>query len=187
MDSTDDVCAFVSVQPVSCPVSDTEAEIRGSSHGGSFQSMLNIASFNINKFSGEGLYVVFVVLEEDICHGNSVPQSINRSKSFTFRIDDDVSRKEIAWQVVVSTLVMTLLCAGTVAVTCLYSVYAKKINRKNCGSAQSTEEGVHDQGDDDTGDRDDGDSATPGAIIAQRTVSVRSGSSNIVIASSSST
>ena len=58
------VCAMVSVQPFTCPVSDTEDTIRKE---GIFQTMLNIGSFTIerSKFK-HGVFIVFLVLKVEI-------------------------------------------------------------------------------------------------------------------------
>ena len=68
--SDEDICALVSVQPMTCPVSDTESNIR---QEGAFQSMLGIASFVFDhKGEENGVFVVFVVTEnDDICRRNS--------------------------------------------------------------------------------------------------------------------
>ena len=61
--SEDSVCAIVSVQPFTCPVSDVEETVRNE---GSFQTMLQVASFNIKRKKYDlGAYVVFLVLEVD--------------------------------------------------------------------------------------------------------------------------
>ncbi len=122
------VCAIVSVQPHNCPVSDLEETVRNE---GSFQTMLKIASFNIErKLYGSGVYIVFLVLSDDSLCGNYNRPSASRSKNFHFEITDDLSKDQIALKVFLSVLFLSGLGLVTVVAHCLFSVYGKKLEKR---------------------------------------------------------
>lgn len=129
VDSTnEDICAIVSVQPFNCPVSDIEETIRNE---GSFQTMLKIASFNIERNEyGDGVYVVFAVLSDDALCGSDAFPTRKRVKDFSFEITDDLSKEAIAGKVAISVTFLVGLGLITVIAHCLFSVYGEKHQEK---------------------------------------------------------
>ena len=128
------VCAIVSVQPPGCPVSDTEDVVRNE---GSFQSMLSVASFNFDMADYaaggyEGVYVVFLVTADDaLCVGGAGEPAPGRTKSFTFNINDGLSKYKIAGKVAASVSVLAALAVLAVASHCLFPVFGEKsLNEK---------------------------------------------------------
>ena len=131
--SEDDVCAVVSVQPFSCPVSDTEATIRDE---GSFQTTLSVASFVVDPESKrrKGVFVVFVVSANDkSCRKATSPPTnfTQRLKTFTFEITDGLSKKKITLEVVLTVGFVVIVCVVTIVSVRFYSVYeTKHVERK---------------------------------------------------------
>ena len=82
VDSKEDVCGIVSLQrPGPSAVLDTEAVIRN--NGSTFQSMLRLASFNVDRADyGDGFYVVFLVTADDSLCGNKAKPTLNRHSLF---------------------------------------------------------------------------------------------------------
>ena len=69
--SKNDVCSMISIQPFQCPILDEEETVR--SHG-AFQTMLRLSAFNFQRrdyVGPEGVFIVFMVLEDDHLCGSS--------------------------------------------------------------------------------------------------------------------
>ena len=82
VNSTEQVCGIVSLQrPGPSAVLDTEGIIRN--NGSTFQSMLSLASFNVDRADyGDGFYVVFLVTADDSLCGNEAEPTLNRHSVF---------------------------------------------------------------------------------------------------------
>ncbi|XP_059098452.1 SID1 transmembrane family member 1-like [Tigriopus californicus] len=119
-----DVCALISIQPYLCPVLDMERTVR---FRGSYQSMLEISSFIIDPDEYEhGVFIVFIIPETDELCGISQSKSSIRKKSFSFEISNQISEIKIAWEVILSVVLLVVLCAVAIIGSCLCSVYGDR-------------------------------------------------------------
>ena len=82
VDSDEEVCAIVSLQrPGPLAVLDTEGVIRN--NGSTFQSMLRLASFNVDRADyGDGVFIVFLVTTDDSLCGSDAKPTLNRHSVF---------------------------------------------------------------------------------------------------------
>ncbi len=127
VESEDDVCGMVSVQPMNLPVSDTADVVESE---GSFQTMLEVAAFNVDRHAldgiGEGALVVFLVLPLDsdcrteVEDDNGDPM---RTKSFTFKLGHGVEKKDVWWLWGSCLILLAVLSIGTFLVSHFFSVY----------------------------------------------------------------
>ena len=92
--SADEVCAIVSLQRPGRPLLNTEDVIRND--GSTFQSMLRLASFHLNKDDyGDGVFIMFLVSHNDSLCGNDAKPTLDRAKNFTFSISEPITRETL--------------------------------------------------------------------------------------------
>ena len=130
VDSDDDICALVSIQKFTCPFYDAINNIQST---GNYQTMLRSATFNYDwslkkhsDYTGNGAYIIFMVLDDNSkCGGNDLTD-LNRYKDFTISVTNDITRKNIGLGIGVSLGFMAFITIIVVII----SIYRWKKEKK---------------------------------------------------------
>ena len=122
--SSEDVCAIVSLQKPDQSLIYTEDVMRND--GPDFQSMLGLASFDINQeHYGDGVFIMFMVAHNDSLCSNVTDPSLERAKSFTFSINDP--RQANIFQY----LLPLLLSIGVAAILVIFHLCCHSFNSRS--------------------------------------------------------
>ncbi|CAL4248396.1 unnamed protein product, partial [Meganyctiphanes norvegica] len=92
--ASDDFCAMVSIQNITCPVFDSEENIQ---YGNSYQTMTYQAGITVRKENyPNGLYIVLVVLTNDEACSQSFRHliHIHREKKVTLIVEEKITKLE---------------------------------------------------------------------------------------------
>ena len=112
--------------PPDRPLLNTEDVIRN--EGSTFQSMLGLASFHLNRDDyGDGVFIMFLVSHNDSLCGNDTKPTLDRVKNFTFSISEPVSRGKLILDCV-------LRVALTLVVAIVFLIFHFSCHSLNTGS-----------------------------------------------------
>ncbi|NP_001103253.1 Sid-1-related B precursor [Tribolium castaneum] len=153
IDSDDETCLMVSVQKHTCPVLDLNNFIN---YQGFHQTILTKGGMRIRKkyYTG-GFFLVFTVVEDEVCKKKDLPIIPNQNQSSTvhFTVTENIESKNHYIPAVFIVLACFILFSFVaIAIFCVFERYRKKKIAKNTEQIamnvdEKTEEEIHEERD----------------------------------------